>query len=147
MFVQNAVQLRSLLIMECEDEDGSARAFQSCFTTRHKVMFVLITISLVVQTIYAGFILAGKMILNFINCLSLMNSRTVPDETAESKSSLAGQAKEPKRNTGSYRQCIVRLDCSAAQYFHIRFLPFLTGHFPTVCISPSWTQMRLNRIC
>ena len=59
LFMQNSVQLRQLMLMECTDENEVAQTYKDCFATNHEVLYILIILSLVVQVVYSVFLITG----------------------------------------------------------------------------------------
>jgi len=83
LFIQNAVQLRHLLILTCSDPndvDGAVLQFQECFTSRHNILFILINISLVFQVVYAMFIVTELCLKKQCGANELSNKREKQDK-------------------------------------------------------------------
>ena len=59
LFMQNSVQLRQLMLMECTDENEVAQTYNDCFATNHEVLYILIILSLAVQVVYSVFLITG----------------------------------------------------------------------------------------
>ena len=59
LFIQNTVQLRQLMLMECTDENDVAQVYKDCFASNHEVLYVLIILSLAFQVVYSVFIITG----------------------------------------------------------------------------------------
>ena len=57
----NSILFRNLMLLTCTDQNGDNQVFKACFTSRHKVLWVLIPFSLAFQLVYACFIVVGKI--------------------------------------------------------------------------------------
>lgn len=59
LFIQNTVQLRSLMTMTCKDENDVDQDYKTCFLVSQKILYVLIILSMGFQLIYGFFMIVG----------------------------------------------------------------------------------------
>jgi len=67
LFIQNAVQLRNLVLLQCEETNGTetvTKFYRDCFDTHYDILFILISFSLAFQFVYAVFVVIGTFALS-----------------------------------------------------------------------------------